>query len=345
MSARFLKNGVKAMLKNVQLIGPMTFSFMMIYMTGCAQQPEYATDKPFILVTNYSAGPDDYRNMYHVNIAIDQNGRLQLYADEDEELKIDDDAPVFETQLDEEQIDALQKVIEEQQFWELPEDVSTPSEDGGFSYITVNRADESKKVGGLNVDDEQFMEIRQQVFDLVDPGDYNEWTVDIEEFIWEKNSLRFNEKTDFVTDEPFFILTMEQLTDEEYPSVYEHVISIDIGGNLTQAARGESDLEIGADAPVLTVTLADQEIEELKQLIHDHFWKLNESIAHADGKRYVQSITVQLAEEAKTVSGLDPIHERFVTIRDGIIQLIDDADYEQWTNDINTYLREKKGAD
>ncbi len=74
-------------------------------------------------------------------------------------------------------------------------------------------------------------------------------------------------------------------------------------------------------------------------------WKLNESIDHADGKRYVHSITVQLTEEAKTVSGLDPIHKRFVTMRDRIIQLIDDADYEQWTNHINTYLLEKEGAD
>src|SRR5699024_2548574 len=148
---------------------------------------DFATKEPFIIVTSYSAGLDEYKNMYHKNIEIYDYGELILYSNEDSHLKIDDDAPVFRMQLDEEEVEQVKNTIKQKKFWKLPKDVSTPSEDGGFRYVTVNLKSGSKKVGGLNPDNERFDDVFQSVWDLVEGEEYRNWKEEIEEYIWERN--------------------------------------------------------------------------------------------------------------------------------------------------------------
>ena len=159
-----------------------------LLLIGCTKKYDYATDGPFIITSWYPAGADDYRNMYDKNISIDHDGNLVLYTTaKDDQLRIGNNAPVLEIQLDDNQVNRVKDIILEQKFWRLPEDVSTPSEDGSFSYITVNLTDKTKKVGGLNTDDLQFIEIRKYILSLVDDDDFKRWTEDIEAHIAELN--------------------------------------------------------------------------------------------------------------------------------------------------------------
>src|SRR5690625_2076344 len=180
-------------------------------MIGCAKKYNYATDEPFVIATSYSAGPDDYRNMYDRNISIDQDGNLVLYTTGNSDIVLGADVPMLEVQLDEEQVIELEDVIQEQKFLSMQDDVSTPSEDGGYGYVTVNLENKSKEVGGLNPDNSQFIEVHRYIFSLVDDDDFKDWEEEVEEYIWEMNSLRTNEKTDYHEEEPFLILSLEQI--------------------------------------------------------------------------------------------------------------------------------------
>src|SRR5690625_4136374 len=335
---------VRKILRKTKLFGILFFTLMVFLVVGCTNKYNYATNEPFIVVTSYSAGPNDYREMYEENVAIDHDGKLVLYTIGDDDLIIKQDAPILEVKLNDEQINQVKKVIEENEFWKLPRDVSTPSEDGGFGYITVNLTDKTKEVGGLNPDDERFNDIFQSAWSLVDSEDYQSWTEEIEEHIWENNSLRSSKKTDYNMDAPFLVLGQEHIWVEDSRNVYHHDVSIDMDGNVVLYAEEESNVKIGHDARKLAVQLTDRELEEVQELMHVHFWKLNELLRNPDGGNRMESITVHLTEEEKTVRGEDPNRPRFITIRDQIINLVDEEEYESWIGKIEKYI-EKENLD
>lgn len=309
---------------------------------GCTMKYDYTTDEPFLITSWYPAGADDYRNMYDKNISIDHSGNLILYTTaKDDQLRIGNNAPVLEIQLDDNQVNHVKNIIQEQKFWRLPEDVSTPSEDGSFSYIIVNLTDKSKKVGGLNTDHPRFIEIRKYILSLVDDDDFMRWTEDIEEHIWEMNSLHSNNKTDYSMDDPFLLLSIEHIWADSSLNLYHHNISIDVDGNLVLFADEEKNVVIGEDAPVLNMQLKSEELEKMKELIQTHFWKLNVFIRNVDSSGgNMESITVNLADEAKRVRGAEPDHPRFVTIRNYIIDLVEEEDYKAWTKELEEHITE-----
>lgn len=324
----------------VYLYGIFFSIIVMITIVLSPKKYDFATEEPFIIVTSYSAGPDDYREMYDVNIEINNDSNLVVYTTGNDDLDIGEDAPMLEAQLTKDEMQQMKEAIEENKFWKLPRDVSTPSEDGVFRYVTVNLADESKEVGGLNPDQERFNDVYQFAWDLVKDNDYRKWTEEVEEHIWERNSLRHSKKTDFIKGEPFLILRMESEWTKEFPVVYDRYITIDREGNLVLRAEIEegSDTKIGKDVPEITVQLTDQEQEELEELIMEHFWKLNETIINPDARDREESITVQLTEEEKTVRGNEPINSRFIAIRDYIIDLIDEKEYTNWEEEVEEDL-------
>lgn len=336
---------------SIFLSGILLLILIVIIVVVWPKQYNYATDEPFLVVTTYSAGPDDFRNMYDESIAINNDGHLVLYSTGSDDLIIKDDAPTLEMQLHDEQVEQIKEVIEEAKFWKLPTDVSTPSEDGGYGYVTVNLTNSSKKVGGLNPDNERFFDVFQSARVLIDQDDYENWQKEIEEHIWENNSLHSSKKTDFVTDEPFLVLKMEANWGDEFntdwtddiSSVYHHQISIDMDGNLVLSAKLNegSEMQIRRNAPELTIQLSDSELEEAQELIQEHFWKLNEFIKNPDGRDRMESITVHLTEEEKMVRGADPIDQKFTAIRDYMIDLIDEEAYESWTEEVEEELWEE----
>lgn len=310
------------------------------------QKYDFSTEDPFIVVSRSLAGPDDYRNMYDEQIAIHQNGDLVLYTEGNSSLDIGDDAPTLEIQLNEKQVEQVQDSIKENKFWRMPRDVSTPSEDGGFKGITVNLVNKTKEVRGLNPEHEKFSNIFKTAWDFIDNDDYKKWVEEIEEHIWERNSLIRGNKTDFIKDEPFFILTMETPEGSaEPPFIYRYKYTIDLDGNLIVYAESQGDTHKAGDSndvPQLKVQLTDTELDGVKEQIAEHFWKMKELIINPDSGSREESITVQLEEDEKEVHGDDPINPRFIAIRDYVIDLIDKEEFEAWTDEIKDEIWEEK---
>ena len=53
-----------------------------------------------------------------------------------------------------------------------------------------------------------------------------------------------------------------------------------------------------------------------------------------------ETIKVNLTDESKTVRANDPEHHRFLAVRNGIFNLIDEEDYRAWTKKIEEYIEE-----
>lgn len=157
-------------------------------MASCNKEFDYETEEPFIVVTSSPLGPDDFRNLYSSNYAIYDNGKLMLYTEPADDRKISDDAPMYETQIKQEEVEALKQLIEKNKFWELKEDLSNLDVmDGSSLYMTVNLTDESRTVGGQNPDDPKFTEVTDYVVDLVNDEDYKVWNENIKEHIFKLN--------------------------------------------------------------------------------------------------------------------------------------------------------------
>lgn len=158
-----------------------------LILAGCSEEYNYETEGPFIIVTTSPAGPDDYRNFFPRNISIHSDGTLRIYTESFGELIIGKDAPIFVTQLEEEQVETIKELIEKHNFLKLEENLEDPAVmDGGYEYITVVLSDTSKKVGGLNPNHEALSEIIDYVYELVDNDSYNYWRQQVKEYIYER---------------------------------------------------------------------------------------------------------------------------------------------------------------
>ena len=68
---------------------------------------------------------------------------------------------------------------------------------------------------------------------------------------------------------------------------------------------------------------------------------MNEYIANSDGGDRMESITVLLEEEEKTVRANDPVDASFIEIRNYVMDLIDDEDYEEWEKELKKYIKKE----
>lgn len=161
--------------------------FFIGFTASCSQKTNYATDGPFVVFTYSPAGPDEFRNMYSRNYALYENGKLILYTEPENKLKIGDNAPVSESQLTSDEVAEAKQLIEQNKFWKFKEDVSTESQDGVFLYLTVNLTDESKTVGGLNPSEPKFIEITDYISNLVTKEERKAWNKEIKDHIYKMN--------------------------------------------------------------------------------------------------------------------------------------------------------------
>lgn len=165
----------------------LTMLLSALLLIGCNSKTNYAIDEPFIIVSYAPAGPDDYRNLYPVHYALYDDGTFHMYSEEANRMNFGDDAPRYETQVNEYRVGKVKELIDEKKFWKLNKDITVDSEDGSFHYITVNLTDKSKTVGGLNPENENFFAIGDYVKTLGDKEERRKWIEDIENYIWEKN--------------------------------------------------------------------------------------------------------------------------------------------------------------
>lgn len=321
----------KTMFKRYCLI----FSFFIILLVGCSKPYEYTADGPFVTASKSPAGPDDFRNLISTHVAIHEDGTLILSEDENNQT----DQPTLEAQLNTEDIKQLKEIIEEEKFRKLGEDISSSAEDGERYHVTVNFADDSKKVKGWNPDNEQFNTIHEHIFSLIDNDDYAKWKTEIGEYTWEHYSLDRNKKDEYKEDGPFFTLMMEnQISNDNDHYEYYMEISLDLDGNLLLFAK-DSESEKMTEVQTLEKKLADKDLAHFQNIILENFWKLNVNQRNSD-HRLMETMTVYMTEEEKRIEGEEPDHPRYVKIKESIIDLIGQDEYEKWQSNVEEYLIE-----
>src|SRR5699024_4851131 len=124
---------------------------------------------------------------YPRNIAVHQDGTLRVYTEATEEIIEEDDAPIVEVTLTDEEVKSIKETIQDNRFFRLTKDESdTGVKDGTMHYITDYTDTEYKKIGREWPVNENFQEIREAVLDHV-LEEYDEWLEEIDDYIYKKN--------------------------------------------------------------------------------------------------------------------------------------------------------------
>lgn len=164
---------------------------LFLLLSGCEKEIHFETDAPFITVTQSPAGLIEQERSFKRVMQVDTSGRLKLFAKSVGRLTIGSDAPVYEKQLTEEEVNEIQKSLINYDFFKLPEDVSTPSDDGTFWEVQV-LTDEGKRVsGGLNPTNADFAIIADTVWEKVSNEAFHDWVEETAEYAkkqFEKNN-------------------------------------------------------------------------------------------------------------------------------------------------------------
>lgn len=160
---------------------------LLLFITvGCSDHTNYEENGPFMIVSSSSNSAEKLGEYYPVTYSVYEDGTIILST---EPLKVRgkkvdaEDPPEYETHVRVEEVKEIQSLIEKSDFWKMNEDISVESEDGGSIYVTVHLTNQSKKVGGLNPNDEDFLNIKQYVSSIVDSTDFKKWDTQVKEYL------------------------------------------------------------------------------------------------------------------------------------------------------------------
>lgn len=304
-----------------------------ILLIGCSSTYDFASEGKIITVTTSPGGPDDYRNLISEYITVYADGTVILANDEDPE----DNAPIFKTKINKEQIEQIKSLLKEEKFLKLEDDVSEPSEDGAYYSIIAYLSNEKKEVAGWNPSNESFHKIRKHVTQLIDEEDLERWSKDISEYVWETEAKTEYDITAFKTVDSFFVLEMETIVPTDYyDEKYIEEISLNNNGYLKVVAKDQEEKVI-KDIEPLKVTFDDDDIDKFQNILSNQFWKLNEHESNPEGQ-LEEAMTVHLTDESKTVSGMEPNAERYTFIKDSLFEQIGSERYESWQDQVFRYF-------
>src|SRR5699024_8715392 len=179
--------------------------FIAILLIGCSASYDYTEEEPFVIASS-PAGPDDYRNLISEQIAIEQDGTTTISRATTDVT----DEPILKVQLTQDEVNEIKEKIEEYQFKKIPNDVSTPSEDGAKYTIQVHFSDDVKEVTGWNPSNENFKKLHTYLFSFINDEEYATWRREIEEYIWQPHSLLEDDKEAYNEKKPFFTFNLQQ---------------------------------------------------------------------------------------------------------------------------------------
>lgn len=303
---------------------------------------QFATEGPFITAAIAPAGPDDYRNLIKKTIAIEQNGTFTLSPSANKQVKLGENPPTLTGKLTEEEVENIKHLLNEQNVWHLPDDISTESEDGTFLYLSIYLEDEEKQIRGLNPDHEDFLTVHRYLFDLIDDVEYRKWSQEVSEHVWEMNSPDINEKDEYNEDGPFLsILIDNNVEDDLFGDVhfFYTYITLDVHGKLQLSAKDEN-FERMKDTPRVEETINEKSIAEIQRLLEENIWKFEYYVPGGDGYEQ-EEITVYLRDEEKTVISEDPTDVRFTEIRDRVLAEIDEETFTDWRKAVQQYINDE----
>lgn len=142
----------------------------LLILFGCTNSLAFPEDNsPFIEYEYGNYGPDSVFNLYSTKIIFNGNGTGQITTSIDKEIGIDENAPyTVDFKIDNQAVKSLQHVIEDSDFFVLSEDLSQiDAVDGGYQYITVHTTEETKTLGGSNLDEETIEILSEQILEMI----------------------------------------------------------------------------------------------------------------------------------------------------------------------------------
>lgn len=222
----------------------------------------------------------------------------------------------------------------------MSEIIINPDSRGRRESISVHLKEEKKTVRGDDPVNPRFTAIRDYVIGLLDKDDYEAWVKEIEVDLWEENVLNSDSKTDYNTEEPFLVLTMEKTWDKTSSRIYYHNVSIDMDGNVVLYANENKYSMLDGASPTIEVHATDKELADITKLIEENYWEIEEYNYSPDGGRQMDLITLNLTEDRLNVQGNDPEDHGFMAIRNAMLQFIDDETYETWDKKARKYIVE-----
>lgn len=156
--------------------------FILLLVAGFGRTIDYVQKKeqPFVQLRLYSASEGTYLDFFPQKITIANNGGVRIFTED-----IVDDlgcvqletagAPMYEGKISGEEVERVKRVIGENNFLSLPEDVTDYDVmDGSGSEVTVYLESGEKKVRGENSSNEQFTKVVESIFESV-RYEYKEW--------------------------------------------------------------------------------------------------------------------------------------------------------------------------
>lgn len=188
------------------------FLFMFI-LTACgkSKQPELS-DGAFIKLSTKPVGELEVYNFYTVNVEIYQDGAVKIYADDFKKWMGEEECPVSTTQVTQEEVEELKRLIEENNLYNMREDVGNKdSMDGDRKYLTLYTVDGEHVSGGLNPSNRAFNKIYDYINDIVREELYN-YKLEISE-IQEQGYIRWQNMGIDITNEQDNVVLSEDSID------------------------------------------------------------------------------------------------------------------------------------
>lgn len=124
------------------------------------------TDGMFYKYTYSIAGEDIEYMFYDRNVEVYADGLVRIYYD-NFESPLADKYPVKEFRLTNDEIIEFKECLVLNKIMKFDERLSTDSCDGSFSWMTIYTKDSVHRSGGLNVENENYLDIESKLFILV----------------------------------------------------------------------------------------------------------------------------------------------------------------------------------
>lgn len=147
----------------------------------------------FVKLELYSASAGTYLDHFPKIITVSNDGNLHVFTEEmvgsdgGIEMEVGEDAPTIEKELSTKELKEIKEVIEENQFFSIPKDVTDYSvQDGDGSRITVYEKGQQRKVGGENSSNKHYNAIEDSIFDHV-RDEYADWEKETQDYLKKLN--------------------------------------------------------------------------------------------------------------------------------------------------------------
>lgn len=169
--------------------------FITLFLSACGNKIDFTSKGRFIQLQLYSASEGTLLDHFPQFITIYHDGTIEMYTenmlDRHGEVELETEgAPVAKKTISNKEVDHLKQKLEDKNFLSLDEDLTDYHVmDGGGSRITVYMKDNEKIVGGNNVDNKKYNEIKDIIYAYVE-DEYKDWYDETRDYLAELNNIK-----------------------------------------------------------------------------------------------------------------------------------------------------------